>query len=110
MVNSVLLRVHPDVGVIYLQEINIDISQSKVYKRVWAVVDAQFSKQAILVCSTTTIRSATDWQPGSTLIIVTPVWAPNVIGSTRGDLGRWCSVTLQGQNNNPLAIYSFHNC
>jgi hypothetical protein len=39
-----------------------------------------------------------------------PTWSPYIIDRHRDDLGRWCSVTLQGKANRQIVFYSFHNC
>jgi hypothetical protein len=49
-----------------LQELNIlDLSQALIYESVKAVFDSHFDKQCTLICSTTHIRSATNWKAGS---------------------------------------------
>jgi hypothetical protein len=47
------------IGIAALQELNIDMTQTSIYNRVKAVFDEHFSKQCIMICSTTAIRSAT---------------------------------------------------
>jgi hypothetical protein len=55
------------IGIAALQELNIDMSQTKIYRRVKAVFEEHFDKQCTIICSTTHIRSATSWKPGSTI-------------------------------------------
>jgi hypothetical protein len=98
------------IGIAALQELNVDMTQYVVYNKVKAVFDEHFSKQCILICSTTSIRSETTWKPGSTLLVVLPRWTPYVIDHSRDDLGRWCSVTLQAKDQRQLVFYSFYNC
>jgi hypothetical protein len=98
------------IGIAALQELNIDMTQSFVYHKVKAVFDEHFDKQCILVCSTTAIRSATTWKPGSTLLVILPKWTPYVVARFHDDLGRWCSVTLQAKDHRQLVFYSFYNC
>jgi hypothetical protein len=66
---------HYNVGIAALQEINIDITQTSIYRCVKAVFDEHFDSQCILVCTSTAIRSATNWKLGSTLLVVFPTWA-----------------------------------
>jgi hypothetical protein len=101
---------HYNIGIAALQELNIDMTQTSIYRRVKAVFDEHFDRQCILVCASTAIRSETDWKPGSTLIVVFPTWAPYVIHKSRDDLGRWCSVTLQVKERRQISFYSFYNC
>jgi hypothetical protein len=61
-----------NIGIAALQEINIDLSQALVYQAVKAVFNSHFDSQCTLVCSTTHIRSATDWKLGSTMIVILP--------------------------------------
>jgi hypothetical protein len=82
------------IGIAALQELNIDMTQTFVYNKVKSVFEQHFDKQCILICSTTAIRSATTWKPGSTLLVFLPRWTPYVVAGSRDDLGRWCSVTL----------------
>jgi hypothetical protein len=48
-----------NIGIAALQEINIDLTQAKIYKRVKAVFEQHFHKRCILICSTLNIRSTT---------------------------------------------------
>jgi hypothetical protein len=61
-----------NIGIAALQELNIDLTQASIYQRVKAVLDEHFNKQCILICSSTHLRSATSWKPGSTLLVVLP--------------------------------------
>jgi hypothetical protein len=99
-----------NIGIAALQEINIDLSQASVYQRVKAVFDSHFDSQCTLVCSTTHIRSSTDWKPGSTMLFVLPTWTPYIVSRSRDDLGWWCSVTLEVKAQRQLGFYSFYNC
>jgi hypothetical protein len=101
---------HYNVGIAALQEINIDLTQTYIYRRVKEVFDEHFDSQCLLVCSSTAIRSATNWKPGSTLLVVLPTWAPYVTTRAKDDLGRWCSVTLQVRDYRQIVIYSYYNC
>jgi hypothetical protein len=98
------------IGIAAMQELNIDMTQASVYRKVKGVFDEHFSKQCIIICSTTSIRSATTWKPGSTLLVIMPKWTPYVVGRSRDDLGRWCSVTFQVKDQKQLVFYSFYNC
>jgi hypothetical protein len=99
-----------NIGITALQETNIDLAQASVYQAVKAVYDSHFASQCTLVCSTTHIRSATDWKPGSTMVVVLPTWTPYLVSRSRDDLGRWCSVTLEVKTQRQLVFYSFYNC
>jgi hypothetical protein len=99
-----------NIGIAALQEINIDLTQAKIYKRVKAVFEQHFHKRCILICSTTSIRSETSWKPGSTLLVIMPQWAPYVVGQNHDELGRWCSATLQVKDQRQMVFYSFYNC
>jgi hypothetical protein len=101
-------RTH-NIDIAALQEVNIDLTQAKIFQKVKAVFDQHFNKQCILVCSTTNIWSETNWKPGSTLIVVMPQWAPYVMEKHRDKLGRWRSVTLQAKDHRQLFFYSFYN-
>jgi hypothetical protein len=77
-----------NIGIAAFQEVNIDMTQAKIFKRVKAVFDQHFQKRCILICSTTSIRSETSWKPGSILLVVMSQWAPYVGSRNRDELGR----------------------
>jgi hypothetical protein len=99
-----------NIGIDTLQELNIDMSQAYIYQRVKAVFDEHFDKQCTMICSTTHMCSATNWKPGSTLLVILPTWTPYIVARQRNYLGRWCSVTLKVQDQRQLVFYSFYNC
>jgi hypothetical protein len=72
------LKAH-NIGISALQELNIDMSKAYIYRRVKAVFDEHFDKQCTLICATTHIRSATNWKPGLTLLVVMPEWSPYIV-------------------------------
>jgi hypothetical protein len=43
------------------------------------------------------------------MLVVMPQWTPYVTKTTKDDLGRWCSATLQVKANKALVFYSFYN-
>jgi hypothetical protein len=101
---------HYNIGIAALQELNIDMTQTTIYRRVKVVFDTHFAGQCILVCASMAVRSETDWKPGSTLLVVLPTWAPCVTKKSKDKLGRWCSVILQLKDARQIAFYSFYNC
>jgi hypothetical protein len=51
---------HYNIGIAALQELNIDMTQTSIYRRVKVVFDEHFDRQCILVCASTAIRSETE--------------------------------------------------
>jgi hypothetical protein len=83
------------IGIAALQEINLDLTQTKIYTRIKSVFDKHFDKQCTLICSSTPIRAENSWKSGSTILVVMPQWTPYLTSTQKDDLGRWCSATLQ---------------
>jgi hypothetical protein len=88
-----------NIGIAALQELNNDMSQASIYRRVKAVFNEHFDKQCTMICSTTHIRSPTTWKPGSTLLVIFPTWSPYIIARKRDNLGRWCLSHSQFTSN-----------
>jgi hypothetical protein len=99
-----------NIGIAALQEINLDLTQTKIYSRIKAVFNKHFGNQCTVICSSTPIRAETSWKPGSTMLVVMPQWTPYVTKITKDDLVRWCSATLQIKATKALVFYSFYNC
>jgi hypothetical protein len=99
-----------NVGIAALQEINLDLTQTKIYTKIKAVFDEHFNKQCTIICSSTPIRAETSWKPGSTMLVIMPQWTPYVINTKKDALGRWCSATLQVKAQREIVFYSFYNC
>jgi hypothetical protein len=71
-----------------LQEINLDLTQMSIYKKIKAVFDEHFNKQCTIICSSTQIRAETAWKPGSTMLVIMPQWTPYITSTKKDELGR----------------------
>jgi hypothetical protein len=99
-----------NIGIAALQEINLDLTQTTIYKQIKSVFDKHFDKHCTLICSSTPIRAENSWKPCSTILVVMPQWTPYITSTQKDDLGRWCSATLQIRDQKEVIFYSFYNC
>jgi hypothetical protein len=72
-----------NIGIAALQEINLDLTQTRIYKKIKAVFDEHFNRQCTLICSSTPIRAETSWKPGSTMLVIMPQWTPYVTNTKK---------------------------
>jgi hypothetical protein len=74
-----------NIGIAALQEISLDLTQTRIYTKIKAVFDEHFNKQCTIICSLTPIRAETSWKSGFTILVTMPQWTPYVtISSLEG--------------------------
>lgn len=85
----------PAIGIIALQEINLDTLQTDIRSKIESVFKQHFGAVR-LVTSTSPIQAPHAWKPGGTLLAVVGHWSHSVLDTSADELGRWSRVTLGG--------------
>jgi hypothetical protein len=96
------------VDAIAIQEPNLDFLQADVRHSIRDICKAHF-EYARVVTSTSCIQAPSVWKPGGSLLIIVGKWAQAVLRTSTDDLGRWTTVTLQGQDSTSVTLYSAYN-
>ena len=97
-----------NVGVIALQELNLNVNRLAIRTAIENVFLEHFGT-CKLVMATTPCHSPTAWKPGGTLLVVLGSWSHAVTHTIQDQLGRWCGATLSGTDGSLVSIYSFYN-
>jgi hypothetical protein len=103
-----LKQYSPAIGIIALQEINLDTLQPDIRTKIESVFKQHFGAVR-LVTSTSPIQAPNAWKPGGTLLAVVGHWSHSVIDTGADELGRWSRATLSGRDGSLLTIYSIYN-
>jgi hypothetical protein len=98
----------PAIGIIALQEINLDTLQPDIRTNIESVFKQHFGAVR-LITSTSPIRAPHAWKPGGTLLAVVGHWSHSVIDTGADELGRWSRATLGGRDGSLLTVYSLYN-
>jgi endonuclease/exonuclease/phosphatase family metal-dependent hydrolase len=97
-----------DVGIIALQEPNVDFTQYRLRDQCLKILHEHFG-MVHMVTSSSSIRAPNAWKPGGTLLAVVGKSCSRVLSSGSDELGRWTWITMQGSNNKSITVYNVYN-
>ena len=95
------------IDIIALQEINLDLLHHGVRNNIKNVFKEYFS-QIHMTFSTVGIKAETQAKPGGTILVINGNLASNIIHTHTDNLGRWCNVIIQLQQQR-ISVFSIYN-